>query len=182
MTTDNKSKEKNKEVLKGTALLQEEMNKFLEDPDMCDDFGVDYWDEDNPNILSWRITMLGPVGTIYEGGYFLIKADFDEDYPNKKPIVRFRTKIYHTNVSQKNGNICLTTLNNWEESCNKPSMKEVFEDIIFILCNQNAQSGYRNEITKQYLKDLKKFESTAQEWCRKYANVNDYDLPTNFYS
>ena len=43
MTTNNE--------LKGRALLQKEMNEFLEDPDMCDDFGVDYWDEENPNIL-----------------------------------------------------------------------------------------------------------------------------------
>ena len=155
--------------LKGKELLQKEMNEFLEDPDMCDDFGVDYWDEDNPNILSWRITMMGPIGTFYEGGYFLIRADFDEDYPTSKPKVRFKTKIYHTNVGQYDGNICLTTLNNWKTSDIKPTMKEVLEDIIFLLCNQNAQQGYPNDITKTYKDDLKKFEDTAQEWCRKYA-------------
>ena len=173
---------KSENELKGKALLQKELNEFLEDPDMCDDFGVDYWDEENPNILSWRITMMGPIGTFYEGGYFLIKADFDEDYPNSKPIVRFKTKIYHTNVSQSNGNICLTTLNNWKKTEIKPSMKDVLEDIIFIFCNQNAQQGYLNNITEQYKKDIKIFENTAQEWCKKYANVNDYDEPKNFYS
>jgi ubiquitin-protein ligase len=171
-----------KNGLKGKALLQKEMNEFLEDPDMCDDFGVDYWDEDYPNILSWRITMLGPLETFYEGGYFLIKADFDENYPTSKPKVKFRTKIYHTNVSQINGRVCLTTLNNWEKTNDKPSMKDVFEDIIFLLCNQNAQSGFPNDITKEYKNDNKKFENTAQEWCKKYANVNDYDDPKNFYS
>lgn len=173
---------KDNKELKGKELLQKEMNEFLEDPDMCDDFGIDYWDEENPNILSWRITMLGPIGTFYEGGYFLIRADFDEDYPNKKPKVNFRTKIYHTNVNQNDGNICLTTLNNWEKSKIKPTMKDVFEDIIFILCCQNADRGYSNNITKEYKNDLKKFESTAQEWCRKYANVNNYDEPKYFYS
>ena len=119
MTTENE--------LKGKALLQKEMNEFLEDPDTCDLFGVDYWDEDNPNILSWRITMMGPIGTFYEGGYFLIKADFDENYPVSKPTVRFKTKIYHTNVNQTNGHICLTTLNNWNNTEIRPKMKEVFE-------------------------------------------------------
>ena len=173
---------KSENELKGKALLQKELNEFLEDPDMCDDFGVDYWDEENPNILSWRITMMGPIGTFYEGGYFLIKADFDEDYPNSRPIMRFKTKIYHTNVSQSNGNICLTTLNNWKKTEIKPSMKDVLEDIIFILCNQNAERGYSNNITEQYKKDIKIFENTAQEWCKKYANINDYDEPKNFYS
>ena len=174
MTTENE--------LKGKALLQKEMNEFLEDLDTCDLFGVDYWDEDNPNILSWRITMMGPIGTFYEGGYFLIKADFDENYPVSKPTVRFKTKIYHTNVNQTNGHICLTTLNNWNNTEIRPKMKEVFEDIIFILCNQNAQRGYSNNITEEYKKDLQKFENSAQEWCKKYANVNDYDEPKYFYS
>jgi ubiquitin-protein ligase len=169
-------------VLTGKDLLQKEMNEFLEDPDMCDDFGVDYWDEDNPNILSWRITILGPPCTFYEGGYFLIKADFTEDYPAKKPTVRFRTKIYHTNVSQYNGNICITTLNNWEKNANKPSMKDVLEDIIFLMCNQNAKRGYPNDITKEFINDPKKFEKNAKEWCKKYANMNDYDNSNNFYS
>ena len=170
------------ENLIGKALLQKEMNEFLEDPDMLDDFGVDYWDEDNPDILHWKITILGPTGTFYEGGYFLIKADFEEGYPEKKPTVRFRTKIYHTNVSQYNGHICISSLNNWDKVKEKPTMKNILEDIFFLMSFQNAQLGYPNEITKEYKDNLKKFEWTAQEWCRKYANVNDYDDPKNFYS
>ena len=148
---------------------------------MCDYFGVDYWDEDNPNILHWRITILGPTGTFYEVGYFLIEADFDENYPKKKPKVRFRTKIYHTNISQYSGNICISTLNDWDKKDEKSTMKDVLEDIIFLMCNQNADLGYPNEITKEYKESITKFEKTAQEWCTKYANVNDYDNPDNFY-
>ena len=51
-------------------------------------------------------------------------------------------------------------------------MKDVLEDIIFLMCNQNAKRGYPNDITKEFINDPKKFEKNAKEWCKKYANMN----------
>jgi ubiquitin-protein ligase len=50
------------------------------------------------------------------------------------------------------------------------------------MCNQNAKRGYPNDITKEFINDPKKFEKNAKEWCKKYANMNDYDNSNNFYS
>lgn len=166
---------------KGKDLIQKEFNQFLENPDVDEDiFGVDYWDEEKPNILNWRITMYGLPGTLYEGGYFLIKADFDEKYPDVKPEIRFKTKIYHTNVNQSNGHICISTLNNWDKTKEKPSMKTVLEDISCLIWNQNAKEGYLS-FKNEYLTNYSEFEKKVKEWVKIYANVNDYDNPEKNY-
>ena len=166
--------------MKGKDLLQKEFNEFLEDPELDDYFGIDYWDEDNPNILSWRVTMYGPPDTIYEGGYFLIKIDFTEDYPIEKPEVRFKTKIYHTNVRQDDGHVCISTLNNWNKNEKKPTMKIVLEDIYSLLSYQNPYDGYpifKDECIKNY----EVFKRKARQWVLDYANVNNYDQKEKNY-
>ncbi|GAA6085555.1 ubiquitin-conjugating enzyme E2 E3 isoform X4, partial [Tachysurus ichikawai] len=37
------------------------------------------------NIYEWRSTILGPPGSVYEGGVFFLDITFSSDYPFKPP-------------------------------------------------------------------------------------------------
>ncbi|CAJ0927122.1 unnamed protein product [Ranitomeya imitator] len=37
------------------------------------------------NIYEWRSTILGPPGSVYEGGVFFLDITFSPDYPFKPP-------------------------------------------------------------------------------------------------
>jgi ubiquitin-protein ligase len=50
----------------------------------------------------------------YAGGHFLVEVFFDKLYPNSPPIVMFKTKIIHANVSSKDGYICLDAFTRWK--------------------------------------------------------------------
>ncbi|XP_062925522.1 ubiquitin-conjugating enzyme E2 E1-like isoform X2 [Mobula hypostoma] len=65
------------------------------------------------NVYEWRSTILGPPGSVYEGGVFFLDIVFSAEYPFKPPKVTFRTRIYHCNINSQ-GVICLDILkDNW---------------------------------------------------------------------
>ena len=66
-------------------------------------------------MFKWKVTMLGPNNTPYEGGIFTIKITFPDDYPKLGAEFKFMNKIYHLNVDFKNdfGHISLSSLNEW---------------------------------------------------------------------
>lgn len=165
----------------GKELIQEGLNDFFNNPDLTDLFSVDYWDEDNPDIFHWKVLMYGQPESIYEGGYFLLKIDFPPEYPSKKPEVRFKTKIYHSNVDQNNGHVCISTLNNWNSFTTKPKVKEILDDIAFLMWNPTPEKGY-GIVDKECMEEPLKFEKNAKDWLEKYANVDDYDDPTKNYA
>ena len=166
----------NKEVLdeirkkNGEERIKKELELLMDNPDSNAAFFVDYWDEDEPKFDHWKATLLGPIGTIYETGYFNIEVTFPSNYPENKPIVKFKTKIFHCNIDTK-GNICIKILNKWEETTPRPLMIEVFDDLIFLLIYPNPKSKLNGEFGGEG----PEFEKTAKEWVKKYANENDYD-------
>ena len=52
-----------------------------------------------------------PHDTPFEDGTFKLIMEFTEEYPNKPPLVRFMSKMFHPNV-YADGGICLDILQN----------------------------------------------------------------------
>jgi ubiquitin-conjugating enzyme E2 D/E len=123
---------------------------------------------ENKDIFHWKISLAGPVDTPYAGGMFFLTAAFSEDYPEKKPEVRFINKIYHLNVSPTNGHICISTLNEWKP---KTPMVDVISAIFALFYDQNPKSPYSGEMAREYEHERKKFNDKAKEWTAKYAHM-----------
>ena len=56
----------------------------------------------------WFGMILGPEGTPYQNGVFILSIEFN-DYPASPPVIKFETDIYHPNV-YTDGRICLSIL------------------------------------------------------------------------
>ena len=138
----------------------------------------------NPgDLFLWKVAMIGPKGTPYESGVFILNIKFPPNYPEKGAEFRFVNKIYHLNVDWRerddkgnpgNGHICLTTLNEWKSTGkvkDKPGfcVKQALFDIFCLFYNQGIQSPYDDNIAAQYQNNRDEFDRIAKEWTRKYA-------------
>lgn len=113
--------------------------------------------------------MTGPKDSIYAGGQFKIQISLPKEYPFKPPVLSFKTKIYHPNVSNdEKGAMCLGMLrpDEW-----KPPNKIV--DVLMlvrkILEAPQADDAVEQGIADQYKNDRKAFDKVAKDWVAKYA-------------
>ena len=63
------------------------------------------------NIMLWNAVIFGPHDTPFEDGTFKLTMEFTEEYPNKPPVVKFLSKMFHPNI-YADGGICLDILQN----------------------------------------------------------------------
>lgn len=62
------------------------------------------------DLTQLTILLTGPQGTPYEGGLWKLHLKIPHDYPISPPKAFFKTKIWHPNVEESNGSVCLDTL------------------------------------------------------------------------
>ncbi|XP_056300204.1 ubiquitin-conjugating enzyme E2 E1-like isoform X2 [Pseudoliparis swirei] len=118
------------------------------------------------NIYEWRSTILGPPGSVYEGGVFFLDIAFTSDYPFKPPKVTFRTRIYHCNINSQ-GVICLDILkDNWSPAL---TVSKVLLSICSLLTDCNPADPLVGSIATQYTTNRAEHDRTAKQWTKRYA-------------
>ncbi|XP_028096503.1 ubiquitin-conjugating enzyme E2 2-like isoform X5 [Camellia sinensis] len=86
------------------------------------------------NIMLWHGVIFGPDDTPWDGGTFKLTLQFTEDYPNKPPIVRFISQMFHPNI-YADGSICLDILQNqWSPIYD---IAAILTSIQSLLCDPN---------------------------------------------
>ena len=151
--------------------LSKEFQLCLQDNDLIQ-IGCNFGLENN-NMYTWRVTMVGPVNTPYDGGLFILIIKFPPDYPNHGPEFVFKNKMYHLNVNQE-GHICLTSINEWfvtgKVKNSFYTVKQALFDIFCLFYNQGVESAYDPKMAEKYKRDPDQFNLEAQQWTKEYAS------------
>lgn len=118
------------------------------------------------NIYEWVSTILGPPGSVYEGGVFFLDIHFSPEYPFKPPKVTFRTRIYHCNINSQ-GIICLDILkDNWSPAL---TVSKVLLSVCSLLTDCNPADPLVGSIASQYTQNREEHDRIARLWTKRYA-------------
>ncbi|ODV93500.1 hypothetical protein PACTADRAFT_52076, partial [Pachysolen tannophilus NRRL Y-2460] len=130
------------------------------------------------NVMTWNAVIIGPADTPFEDGTFRLVLQFDEQYPNKPPSVKFISEMFHPNV-YASGELCLDILQNrWSPTYDVAS---ILTSIQSLLNDPNIASPANVEAANLY-KDhrsqyIKKVRATVEKsWEDNELSSEDEDV------
>lgn len=118
-----------------------------------------------------------PKESLYHPGMYRIRIELPEEYPLKSPSVGFVTRIFHPNVDERSGSICLDVLNQtWSPMFDLLNIVDVF--LPQLLLYPNPQDPLNSEAATLLLQRPKLYARRVREFVRLYSLQPDsQDIP-----
>lgn len=127
----------------------------------------------------------GPPDTPYEGGTYIVDIKIPNEYPFRPPVMFFKTKLWHPNVSSQTvgvpgiplhfdtdslqGAICLDTLGSaWSPVL---TIKSALLSLQSLLNSPEPKDPQDAEVASMLMNYPEKFQRKAREWAINHANA-----------
>ncbi|KAK7330460.1 hypothetical protein VNO77_24654 [Canavalia gladiata] len=128
----------------------------------------------NDGLNEFNVEFHGPKESLYEGGVWKIRVELPDAYPYKSPSIGFVNKIFHPNVDELSGSVCLDVINqSWSPMFDLLNVFEVF--LPQLLLYPNASDPLNGDAASLMMKDKKLYDQKVKEYCERYAkkeNIN----------
>ncbi|KAI9921427.1 hypothetical protein PsorP6_000848 [Peronosclerospora sorghi] len=129
--------------------------------------GIRYLPQKQEQLREIHAELQGPDDTPYEGGYFTVKLTLTESFPDHPPRGVFLTKIFHPNVSQPAGAICVNTLKkDWHPTL---GLAHVLQVVRCLLIVPFPESSLNDEAGKLFLDSYDEYARRARLWTTIHA-------------
>jgi ubiquitin-conjugating enzyme E2 H len=117
---------------------------------------------------SWFNYINFPFLAPYQNGVWKIHVELPEQYPYKSPSIGFRNKIYHPNIDETSGTVCLDVINQtWSPMYD---MLNIFETFLpQLLRYPNPTDPLNGEAAALMMRDPALYEAKVREYAKKYA-------------
>lgn len=122
-------------------------------------------------LFQLNIIFMSIEDTPFYGRVFKCKLVIDGEFPNKPPKGYFLTKIFHPNVAQPSGDICVNTLKrDWNPA--KWSLSHIFQIIRCLLIVPFPESALNEEAGRLFMESYEEYFSQAKLYADIHAKPN----------
>ncbi|KAH9573648.1 hypothetical protein CY35_01G011500 [Sphagnum magellanicum] len=126
----------------------------------------------NDGMNEFYVEFHGPPESPYQDGTWRIRVELPEAYPYKSPSIGFVNRIFHPNVDEMSGSVCLDVINQtWSPMFDLINVFEVF--LPQLLLYPNPTDPLNGEAAALMMRDRGHYEQKVKEYCERYAKAED---------
>ncbi|CAM6098896.1 unnamed protein product [Calypogeia fissa] len=148
---------------------------------MMSDYKVDTV---NDGLGEFLVEFRGPRDSPYQDGTWKIRVRLSDEYPYEPPSIRFVNRIFHPNIGEMSGTVCLDVLRQtWSPMFDLINVFDVF--LPQLLLYPNPSHPLNGEAAALMMKDYENYEKKLKEHCETYAAAAapppqaEHDKPTS---
>ncbi|RZB59417.1 ubiquitin-conjugating enzyme E2 5-like isoform X2 [Glycine soja] len=115
----------------------------------------------NDGMQEFYVHFHGPNESPYHGGVWKVRVELPDAYPYKSPSIGFINKIYHPNVDEMSGSVCLDVINQtWSPMFDLVNVFEVF--LPQLLLYPNPSDPLNGEAAALMMRDRATYEQRVK--------------------
>ncbi|CAG8691973.1 12837_t:CDS:2 [Rhizophagus irregularis] len=124
----------------------------------------------NDNMQEFYVRFHGPEDTPFAGGVWKVHVELPDQYPYKSPSIGFMNKIFHPNIDELSGSVCLDVIN---QTWNMINIFEVF--LPQLLRYPNPTDPLNGEAAALLMREPQAYENKVKEYVSRFATKEAAD-------
>ncbi|ETS62102.1 hypothetical protein PaG_03662 [Moesziomyces aphidis] len=122
----------------------------------------------NDSMQEFYVRFHGPDETPFAGGVWKIHVELPDQYPYKSPSIGFMNKIFHPNIDELSGSVCLDVINQtWSPMFDCINIFEVF--LPQLLRYPNPTDPLNGEAAALLMREPKTYEARVKDYVQRFA-------------